>query len=61
MIKPRRLKNNMDEQKERKRLLEGIEEEIKNLEKQKDKSSDYENRIVELKKESEELKKEIGI
>ena len=51
----------MDEQKERKRLLEGIEEEIKNLEKQKDKSSDYENRIVELKKESEELKKEIGI
>jgi hypothetical protein len=31
----------MDEQKERKRLLEGIEEEIEELEKQKDKLPDY--------------------
>ena len=51
----------MDVKKERLRLLKGIEEEINNLEKQKDKFPDYENRIAELRKETQELKKELGL
>ena len=51
----------MDKQKERRRLLEGIEEEIIKLEKQKDKLPDYENRVAELKKEANKLKIELNI
>ncbi len=51
----------MDKQKERRKLLKGIEEEIEKLEKQKDKFPDYENRITELQKEAKALRKDIGI
>jgi prefoldin subunit 5 len=51
----------MNKQKEIQQLLEGIEEEIKNLEKHKGEFSDYEERVTELQKESEELKKELSI
>lgn len=50
----------MDEQEERRKLLKGIEEEIEKLEKQKDELPDYENRIAELKKEANKLRKELG-
>jgi len=50
----------MDIKEERERMLKGIEDEIKELEKNKEKYSDYENRINELKKEAEKLKKEIN-
>jgi len=59
--KPRRRYIKMDKQKERRRLLEGIEEEIIKLEKEKDKLPDYENRVAELKKEANKLRKELGI
>ena len=51
----------MDKQKERTRMLKGIEEEIEKLEKQKDEPPDYENRVAELKKEANKLRKELGI
>jgi len=50
----------MEKQKERLRLLKGIEKEMKNLEKNKDKFPDYENRIAELRKEEEALKKDLN-
>ena len=51
----------MNEQKERKRLLKWIEEEIEKLEKQKDELPDYANRMTELQKEAKALKEELGI
>jgi len=50
----------MDKQKERKRMLKGIEEEIERLGKQENKTSDYQNKIEELKKEAETLREELN-
>ena len=54
-------KNNkmINEKEERKRILKGLEDEIRTLEKNKDKIPDYDNRVVELKKEISKLKEEI--
>ena len=49
----------MNEKKERERMLRGIEEEIETLGKQKKDLPDYENRVTELKKEADRLKKEL--
>ncbi len=49
----------MDIKKERERVLKGIEEEIEKLEKNKEQYPDFDNRMRELKKEAEELRKEI--
>ncbi|MFA5061411.1 MAG: hypothetical protein WC494_03805 [Candidatus Pacearchaeota archaeon] len=51
----------MEKQEERRKMLEGIEKEIEKLDKQKDEFPDYANRIAELKKEKESLKKDLGI
>lgn len=51
----------MDKNKDRARMLKGIEEEIEKLDKQKDKLPDYANRIAELNKEAKTLRKELGI
>ena len=51
----------MDKNKDRVRMLKGIEEEIKKLDKQKDELPDYENRVAELKKEANKLRKELEI
>jgi len=50
----------MDLKKERERMLKGIEEEIEKLKKQKDEIPDYDNRVKELKKEANKLRKELG-
>ncbi|MFH1311505.1 MAG: hypothetical protein ABIH65_03815 [Nanoarchaeota archaeon] len=49
----------INEKEERKRILKGLEDEIRTLEKNKDKIPDYDNRVVELKKEISKLKEEI--
>ncbi len=51
----------LEEQKERRRMLKGIEEEIENLEKKKDELPDYDNQVAELKKEASRLKEELKI
>lgn len=49
----------MNQEKELKEILKGIQEEIEKLTRNKDSIKDYNNRIIELKKEKESIKKDL--